>query len=71
MRITGQGEICEVFHRLETTSCVQIPGERVASQGLCDFDIEQVRRVKGLVLGEKPVGYPGSGGRIEQHLKQG
>ncbi len=71
MRITGQREICQVFQRLKTSSWIKIPTPRVAPKDLRDFDIEQVRRVKGFILGEKPLGYQGSGRRIEQDFKQG
>ena len=70
MGITGQREICKVLQCLETAVWIEIPGQRIASQDLRDFDIEQVRRVNGFVLGEKPAGYQGSGRCIEQHLKQ-
>lgn len=59
MRITGQWEICKVLQCLETTVWIEIPGQRIASQDLRDFDIEQVRRMKGFRPRRKAGGLPG------------
>ncbi len=56
MRITGQGEVREVFKRLEASRWIEFTGQGVAAKDLRNFEIEQVWCVKGLVLGKQPTG---------------
>lgn len=54
MRVTGQWPVGEVFKRFEPSRWSDGAGQGVATKDLCDLDIDQMRRVKRLVLSEKP-----------------
>jgi hypothetical protein len=65
MGITGQVEVCEVFKRLEASRWIELAAQGVTAKDLRNFEIEQVERVKRLVLGEQPTGDLRSGGCVE------
>ena len=56
MGIARDWKISEILERLLTTLRTERACQRVPSQNLRDFDIEQVRGVQCLALGEEPLG---------------
>jgi hypothetical protein len=48
MRIAGQGEVRQIFKRLEATRRIEFAAQGIAAKDLRDFEVEQVRCVKRL-----------------------
>jgi len=68
MRVSCQRKIDKIFERLKPSISIKLTGPRIPAKDLCDFDIEEMGRVKGFVGIEQPLGYLSSGRSIQQYL---
>lgn len=63
-----QRQVSEVLHRLPCTLLGHFLREHITMQYLCDFDIDEVGNMQGLIRHEEPFSYTGPCGRIKQKL---
>ena len=70
MRITQQPQVRQVGESCAASLAVDLAGRGVAADHLCDFDIDEMRRVKRLSRGEQALFHRARRARAQQRFEE-